>query len=69
MHLLDPLARHGINMTRIESPPSRRRKWDYVFFVDFDGHAEESPAKDALAEIESQATLFRVLGAYPKAVL
>jgi chorismate mutase/prephenate dehydratase len=69
MHLLNPLANHGINMTRIESRPSRRRKWDYVFFVDFDGHAEESPAKEALAEIESQATLFRVLGAYPKAVL
>lgn len=69
MHLLNPLAGHGINMSRIESRPSRRRKWDYVFFVDFDGHADESPAKDALAEIEMQANLFRVLGAYPKAVL
>lgn len=69
MHLLNPLAKHGINMTRIESRPSRRRKWDYVFFVDFDGHAAESPAKDALEEIEAEASLFRVLGAYPKAVL
>jgi len=68
LHLLDPLARHGISMTRIESRPSRRRKWDYVFFVDIDGHADEEPAKQALAEIESQADLFRVLGAYPKAV-
>lgn len=69
MHLLNPLAEHGINMTRIESRPSRRRKWDYVFFVDLDGHAEESPAAEALQKIEVQATLFRVLGAYPKAVL
>jgi chorismate mutase/prephenate dehydratase len=69
LHLLGPLARHGVNMTRIESRPSRRRKWDYVFFVDLDGHAEDAPLRAALAEIESKATLFKVLGAYPKAVL
>ncbi len=69
LHLLGPLAKHGVNMTRIESRPSRRRKWDYVFFVDLDGHAEQEPLRSALAEIESQATLFKVLGAYPKAVL
>jgi chorismate mutase/prephenate dehydratase len=68
MRLLDPLARHGISMTRIESRPSRRRKWDYVFFVDIDGHADEEPAKTALDEVRTQAELFRVLGAYPKAV-
>ncbi|MBM4063773.1 MAG: prephenate dehydratase, partial [Planctomycetes bacterium] len=39
--LLEPLARNGISMTRIESRPSRRRKWDYVFFLDLEGHAEE----------------------------
>jgi len=69
MHLLAPLAQHGINMTRIESRPSRRRKWDYVFFVDIDGHAEDEPTRQALAQIEQQASLFRILGAYPKAVL
>jgi len=69
MHLLEPLARHGINMTRIESRPSRKRKWDYVFFVDIDGHADEEPVKKALGEIQKGANLFRLLGAYPKAVL
>ncbi|HEU4616941.1 MAG TPA: prephenate dehydratase [Gammaproteobacteria bacterium] len=69
LHLLDPLARHEINMTRIESRPSRRKKWDYVFFVDVDGHAEEPVMKQALTEVERQASLFRILGAYPKAVL
>jgi chorismate mutase/prephenate dehydratase len=69
LHLLDPLARHGVNMTRIESRPSRRAKWDYVFFVDLDGHAEEPSVAKALAEIQKKATLFKVLGAYPKAVL
>jgi chorismate mutase / prephenate dehydratase len=68
-HLLDPLARHGVNMTRIESRPSRRRKWDYVFFVDVDGHAEDEPVSVALEEVQSKADLFRVLGAYPKALL
>jgi chorismate mutase/prephenate dehydratase len=67
--LLEPLARHGVNMTRIESRPSRRRSWHYVFFLDLDGHAEEPPLAAALAELEERADLFRVLGAYPRAVL
>lgn len=68
MHLLEPLARHGVNMTRIESRPSRKRKWDYVFFVDVDGHAEDDGVRPALEEMERESNLFRVLGAYPKAV-
>ena len=67
-HLLQPLADHGVSMTRIESRPSRRKKWDYVFFIDIEGHAEESPVSEALAELEKNASLYRVLGAYPKAV-
>jgi len=66
--LLQPLAKHGVSMTRIESRPSRRRKWDYVFFIDIEGHAEQAPVSDALAELESSASLFKVLGAYPKAI-
>ena len=66
--LLQPLANHGVSMTRIESRPSRRRNWDYVFFIDLDGHAEESPAREALAELQERSSLFRILGAYPKAV-
>jgi chorismate mutase/prephenate dehydratase len=69
LHLLGPLARHGVNMTRIESRPSRRRKWDYVFFVDLDGHADDPPVKKALDEVKAKASLFKVLGAYPKAVV
>jgi chorismate mutase/prephenate dehydratase len=69
LHLLDPLARHGVSMTRIESRPSRRRKWDYVFFVDLDGHAEDPPVSRALEEVKANASLFKVLGAYPKALL
>jgi chorismate mutase / prephenate dehydratase len=69
LKLLGPLSRHSVNMTRIESRPSRRRKWDYVFFVDIDGHAEDVPVARALEEVKANADLFRVLGSYPKAVL
>jgi chorismate mutase/prephenate dehydratase len=67
--LLEPLARHGINMTRIESRPSRRRKWDYVFFIDVEGHAEDERLRKALAALKKRASLLRVLGSYPRAVL
>jgi chorismate mutase/prephenate dehydratase len=67
--LLEPLARHRVSLTRIESRPSRRRKWDYVFFIDFEGHAEDSHIAKALAALKKRASLFRVLGSYPRAVL
>jgi chorismate mutase/prephenate dehydratase len=67
--LLEPLARHKINITRIESRPSRRRKWNYVFFIDIEGHAEDARVRRALASLKSHASLFRVLGSYPRAML
>jgi chorismate mutase/prephenate dehydratase len=67
-NLLQPLAEQGVIMTRIESRPSQRKKWDYVFFIDIEGHSEEAPISDALAKLEASSSLFRVLGAYPKAI-
>ena len=67
--LLEPLARNNVSMNRIESRPSRRGMWDYVFFIDLDGHAQDEPVAAALAELREQASLFRVLGSYPKGVL
>jgi chorismate mutase/prephenate dehydratase len=67
--LLEPLAQHRVNMTRIESRPSRKRKWDYVFFIDIEGHVSDPPVAQALAALESRASLFKVLGSYPRAVL
>jgi chorismate mutase / prephenate dehydratase len=67
--LLEPLAKHGISMTRIESRPSRRRKWDYVFFIDVEGHATSEPLATALGQLKGQASLCRVLGSYPRAIL
>jgi chorismate mutase/prephenate dehydratase len=67
--LLEPLAQHKVSLTRIESRPSRRRKWDYVFFMDIEGHAEEAHVAAALAALKERASLFRVLGSYPRAML
>jgi chorismate mutase/prephenate dehydratase len=67
--LLEPLAKYGISMSRIESRPSRRKRWDYVFFIDIDGHAEDAKVKKALAALKQRASLFRILGSYPRAVL
>ena len=66
--LLDPLARHALNMTRIESRPSSSAAWSYVFFIDVEGHAETEPLKSALREMQKLSSLTRVLGSYPKAI-
>ncbi len=65
--LLEPLAAHGINLTRIESRPSRRRKWEYVFFIDLDGHVDDAPLARALAALRERSSMYRVLGSYPRA--
>jgi chorismate mutase/prephenate dehydratase len=66
--LLEPLARHRVSMTRIESRPSRRRKWDYVFFIDLEGHCADKPVAQALVALKRRASLFRILGSYPRAL-
>ena len=68
-HLLEPLSRHKVNMTRIESRPSHKGKWDYVFFIDIEGHADDEQVGKALGALKKRASLFRVLGSYPRAVL
>lgn len=67
--LLAPLARNQISMSRIESRPSRRKKWDYVFFMDVEGHMDTEPLRSALQELKQHSSLFKVLGSYPAAVL
>ncbi len=63
--VLGVFARRNINLTRIESRPSRRQPWEYVFFVDFAGHAEEPNAAAALEELRESCTMVKVLGAWP----
>ena len=67
--LLAPFAEHGISMTRIESRPSRRGVWEYVFFVDIEGHSTDAAVGKALGELGAAAAMLKVLGSYPRAVL
>lgn len=63
--ILDVFARHQINLTKIESRPSRRKAWEYVFFVDLEGHAEEARVSEALRNMEEMCLFVKVLGSYP----
>ncbi len=64
---LEPFAKRGLNLTKIESRPTRQKPWEYHFFLDFEGHLTESRCKEALADLEGRAALVKVLGSYPKA--
>lgn len=65
--LLSPIAAHGISMTRIESRPSRLARWEYMFYVDLLGHADEPKVAQVLKELKELAPFLKVLGAYPRA--
>ncbi|GAB6073103.1 prephenate dehydratase [Venenivibrio stagnispumantis] len=66
---LEPLYRYGINMTKIESRPSKREAWEYIFFTDIEGHISEENVKKALEELKERSPYFKILGSYPKAVI
>ncbi|MCY4282972.1 MAG: prephenate dehydratase [Gammaproteobacteria bacterium] len=63
--MLACFADHGVNMTRIESRPSRQGIWEYVFFVDLVGHAQDTQVKQALSELSAKAAMMKLLGSYP----
>lgn len=65
---LEPFARFSISMSKIESRPSRRGVWDYVFFVDVEGHRQDDRLSQALAELEKNVLMLKVLGSYPRAI-
>ena len=61
-------ARAGVNMTRIESRPSRLQRWTYMFHVDFVGHRDEEHIRVALAELETRTDFCKVIGSFPRAI-
>lgn len=67
--LLEPFHHHRVNMTRIESRPSKLGKWEYVFFIDIEGHSEDETVARALADLGKVSKLSKVLGSYPRAVM
>jgi chorismate mutase/prephenate dehydratase len=62
---LEPFSKRSINLTKIESRPSKKKAWDYYFFVDAIGHHEEPQLRDAIAELEKQCPFVKWLGSYP----
>jgi chorismate mutase/prephenate dehydratase len=64
--MLQPFARRGINLTKIESRPLKTKAWEYVFFVDLDGHIDDDGLKDAIGELKAACSFLKVLGSYPK---
>lgn len=65
--MLVPFKKYGINLTKIESRPSKIRPWEYYFFVDMESHAESAKVRKALAELSKNASFVKVLGSYPAA--
>ncbi|MCH6557401.1 MAG: prephenate dehydratase [Nitrospirae bacterium] len=63
--LLRPFASLGLSMTKIESRPSRRKAWEYIFFIDIEGHLEEDRVKKALEEVKGRCLFLKILGSYP----
>src|SRR2546421_9325207 len=62
---LAPFRRYRLNMTKIESRPSKRKAWEYFFFIDCDGHVSDHKVAKAIAELEQQCSFVKVLGSYP----
>jgi chorismate mutase/prephenate dehydratase len=67
--LIEPFRKHDLDMTRLESRPSRSSKWSYVFFIDFAGHQDDPVAAKVLKELAEDVAELKVLGSYPQAVL
>ena len=67
--LLTPIARHGVSMSRLESRPARTGRWEYMFYVDVQGHRQDAKVAKALAELETLAPFLKILGSYPAAVI
>ena len=64
--LLAPFAHFGVSMSKLESRPSRTGLWEYMFFVDVEGHHQDEKVAQALAELRDKAAFLKVLGSYPR---
>ena len=65
MRMLTPFSSRGLNLSKVESRPSKRRPWDYLFFIDVSGHYEDPAMKEAVAELRAFCPLVKWLGSYP----
>jgi chorismate mutase/prephenate dehydratase len=65
--LLTPLKTHGVSMTRFESRPARSGQWDYVFYIDIEGHPSQPPVTAALHDLQAMCAFYKVLGTFAAA--
>ncbi|MBS1163536.1 MAG: pheA, partial [Burkholderiaceae bacterium] len=66
-HMLAPLARHGVSMTRFESRPAKTGTWEYYFYVDVEGHEADPKVAVALEQLRGECAFYKSLGSYPVA--
>ncbi len=66
---LGEFAARGINLAKLESRPDRKHPWHYIFYLDFEGHRDDAPCRDALAGLRDKTDFLRVLGSYPAATM
>jgi chorismate mutase/prephenate dehydratase len=67
VELLKPFAAAGVSLTKLESRPARQGNWEYLFFVDCEGHRQDAKVAAVLSEVSAQAAMLKVLGSYPSA--
>ncbi|MDF9827251.1 chorismate mutase/prephenate dehydratase [Ereboglobus sp. PH5-10] len=66
LKMVEPLSKRGINLSKIESRPSRRKAWDYYFYIDTGGHIDDPEMREAIAEMRQYCTMVKWLGSYPR---
>jgi chorismate mutase/prephenate dehydratase len=69
LELISPFAQSSVSMTRIESRPARTGQWEYLFFIDVEGHQDDEPLRNALNQVRAKAPFLKILGSYPAAQL
>jgi len=65
--MLEPFSKHGINLSKIESRPMKKKAWEYIFFLDMEGHVDEENVRAAVEELRAYCQFLKVLGSYPRA--
>jgi chorismate mutase/prephenate dehydratase len=63
---LEPFAKYQINLTKVESRPSKTKAWEYIFYLDIEGHVADQPVKEALVLLQEECLFLKVLGSYPR---
>ena len=64
--MLKPFSARNVNLTKVESRPIKTKAWEYIFFLDMEGHVTDKKIKDALKELTDMCLFIKVLGSYPK---